>query len=219
MRVRPSIQIQEEVGKIPTIHNVHILDASGSMEGSKYNVSKEGILKEIEELKKDTSVNWTYSLVEFVESRKVVTHQMLGKFPNGVSFNGAHGGDTPLYFTVFDTITKLLQSVKSTDKVLIKVYTDGGNNTKHEYTSKCAELVKKVNSENFTVTFVATPEDLERIMRDINVDKSNTLGITNDKVGFEKAFTVSLSATRSYSKSVLEGEDVSVGFYSKTVNQ
>lgn len=102
--------------------------------------------------------------------------------------------------------------------MLINVYTDGGNNTMSEYTSKAAELIKKVQKENFTITFVATPEDLKRIMKDISIDKSNTLATSNTAEGFAKSMTATMNARTSYFTSSYAGEDTLVGFY-KQANQ
>ena len=133
---------------------------------------------------------------------------------NDVRFSGAIGGDTPLYYAVYDIISNLV--VNKEDKVLVKVYTDGQNNTKYEYQAKAAELIKKVQKENFTVTFVATPEDLKKIMSDINIDESNTLATANTPDGFMESMKMSRGATMSYFASAEKGEDVLVGFYKKT---
>src|SRR3989304_4704873 len=47
---------------------IDVFDASGSMEGGKYNNSKSGIVEGIKDLQKRTDVK--YSLVEFVDNSK-----------------------------------------------------------------------------------------------------------------------------------------------------
>lgn len=209
-------QTSQPVKKV-RVHNIHILDASGSMTTwNKYDVSTQGILKEIETLKNDNTVDWTYGLVEFIQSNNIRTHQLLGELPKTIYFNGATGADTPLYKTVYDTINKVKLLMQPDDKVLIKVYTDGGNNTAYEYKLMCADLIKEVQSTNFTIAFAATKEDLKTIKRDIGIEDSNCLEISNDGKGFETAFIASNTATLNYAAKASRGEDVLKGFYKKS---
>lgn len=199
--------------KKPTIHICNILDASGSMDGGKYDNSCKGIKEELVMLRSDKAVNYTYSFVEFVQEGLTVTHNFLSEMPNSVGFYGAKGGNTPLYQAVFETLAKLKAAVKTTDKVLVKVFTDGENNRAKEYLSRTAKLIGELQEANFTITFVATERDMTRIQRDLNLDESNTLAVQDSAQGFEHAFMTANSATRSYSKSVLKDKDVSLGFY------
>ena len=60
----------------PTIHIVHILDGSGSIAGyrgsSKFESAREGMLEEINMLKKDDKVNYLYSIIEFDEPSRII---------------------------------------------------------------------------------------------------------------------------------------------------
>jgi Mg-chelatase subunit ChlD len=194
---------------------IDILDASGSMSGGKYNNSVSGIKEGIKDL--TTRKDVKYSLVEFVQSNKL-NKAVINQNPSEISlnlipFSGSVGANTPLYYTVYEVISNLL--VSKEDKVLIKVYTDGQNNAMTDYQSKAANLIKKVQKENFTVTFVATPSDLQQIMRDINIDESNTFATADTAEGFANSMKMSRGATMSYFASADKGEDVLVGFYKK----
>lgn len=204
----------------PTIHIVDILDASGSMGGSgnsKYENSKKGILSGIEDLRKVKDVKYTYTLIEFVQSRNIKTHFYLAPLPTNITFHGATGNNTPLYSTVYDTLI-LLQNVNPTDKVLVKVFTDGGENVTYHYKKLAKDLIAELQEKNFTITIVATDEDMPGIIEDLNLDGSNTLAIKNNAEGFKKAFKMSSIATMDYLASVTKGEDVSKGFYKRTGN-
>jgi len=195
---------------------VDILDASGSMSGGKYNNSTEGIISRINDMK--TRKDVIYSLVEFIQASKPFNKAVYKVKPSDINtslipFSGAIGGDTPLYYTVYETIKNL--EVTKEDKVLMNVYTDGQNNSMRDYQSKAAELIKKVQKENFTITFVATPQDLENIMRDINIDASNTFATANTAEGFKMSMEKTRGATMSYFASSVAGEDTLVGFYKK----
>lgn len=207
------------------IHNVHIIDASGSMAGGKYDNAIKGVQMETEELKKAGSIiKYTNTIVEFSGDGKscITTHcllQPLEKY-RGFDPRGADGY-TPLYQAVGETIENLLRLVKKGEKVLIKVFTDGGENSstgiyrKREVLSK---LIEKVQEENeFTVTFVGTETDVQHAVYYLGVDASNTLVHDNTERGIAQTYKMSTSATQAYSKRVSKGEDVKKNFYSKSV--
>ena len=198
---------------------VDVLDASGSMIGGKYENSKRGIVEAIKDLTARNDVK--YSLVEFIDSFKPLNKPITNASPkdintSSISFSGARGNDTPLYHTVYNVINGL--QVNKEDKVLINVYTDGGDNGQYsntQTTKRAADLIAKVQKENFTVTFVATEGDLRSIKRDINIDDSNTLATANTAEGFEASMVKTRSAKMSYFASADAGQDVLVGFYKK----
>lgn len=206
----------------PVIHNVVLLDATGSMSGGKYNVSKRGIEKELEWLKEQTEVIYTETVIEFIEricnngNIKRNIHSLLEQ-PSKVHLNfyEAKGGDTPLYQAVYELIDEVKSEIKPTDKVLLKVYTDGQDNSSGLYREKCVRKIAEVQKENFTVTFAGTKQDLKDIIRSLNLEESNCLEIENTEEGFNYAFNMSMGSTRCYTASVLKGEDVSKGFYKK----
>lgn len=217
---KPKKAIKSKKTVIPTIHNVILLDATGSMAGGKYSNSMKGIEKELDWIKQQTNVNYTYTLREFIESGskgvRTNEHCFISK-PSEVklNFHGAVGGNTPLYKATLDIISDIQSKVLHTDKILLKVYTDGENNSLGNFKSNCRDLISKVQSENVTVTFVGTKADLKRIITDLNLEESNCLEIENTGEGFEQAMTRSLGATQSYASNVVAGKDVSKGFYKK----
>lgn len=195
---------------------VDILDASGSMDGGKYENSKKGIIDGIKDLAPRKDVK--YSLFEFIQESRSLNHPLDNVSPSDVNvdnirFSGAIGGDTPLYYAVYTVIKRM--NVTKDDKVLINVYTDGGNNSKSEYVSMAAKLIKEVQKENFTVTFVATTYDLERIKRDINIDDSNTLVTANTAEGFKMSMGQTRSARTAYFAGASAGQNVLKGFYKR----
>jgi len=202
------------------IHNVTLLDATGSMRGwggdSKYTKSKEGINKEIAEFVSQKDYKVLHSIFEFIDlSRGIVNSVDRKENPKDVKFFGAQGSDTPLWKSIIEVIDTVKLRISSRDKVLIKIYTDGGNNTAGSYLSKCKDLIQQVQKDNFTVTFVGTCGDLKGIVRDLKLDESNTLEIDNTSKGFEQAFRSSLGATQTYATDAAAGKDVSRGFYKK----
>ncbi len=201
-----------------TIHIVNILDASGSMDGGKYNNSCDGMRQELVELRNNKDVNYTYTFIEFVESGKVITHNFLSELPSTLGFWGANGRNTPLYHTVYESLTKVTKAISFSDKTLVKVYTDGGDNALTGYARKTGQLIKDLEKSNVTTTFVATKGDMPRIMADLSLEESNTLAVDNSAQGFMDAFNTSTTATMMYSSRVASGqsgEALTKGFYKK----
>jgi len=214
--------IDSIVGSVdkPVIHIVHILDGSGSMEGyrgrSKFQSAKEGMLEEINMLKKDDKVDYLYSVIEFDEptrirevcSRQNVKDIVFDKLP---FFNP--DGCTALYDAVGKTLNTLLVETKK-EKVLIKIFTDGGENASRKYDSQSIKkLIESCKKIGYVITFIGTEQDVLKIQKNINIDASNTLSHDNTAVGMRAAYQTVNSATMAYSKCVVEGVDSNVGFF------
>lgn len=204
-----------------TIHNVHILDASGSMNGPKYNNALKGINGEIMAMKTN-SEGMTQTIIEFTSglhsTAKLATHYFMTPAENCTAIvgTGANGG-TPLYQTVGETIEKLLAHVKPTDKVLMKIFTDGEENeSKGKYVNtgthwapKSEELSRIIkmaeDNHNFTITFMGTKEDVRHMVSNIGLTESNTLVHDNTERGVQSSYSMSLASTVKYRKDVSRG--------------
>lgn len=198
------------------VHDVVILDASGSMDGGKYRAAKAGVQQELEQCKE---LGFSFSFIEFVQSDNIITH-CLKSNPNKVSlrFNGATGYNTPLYKVIVDTIYSLINTKQDNDKFLIKILTDGQSNSGGTTAKECYQAIKKAEGLGFTVTFVAGKYDIEYIIRQIGIDESNTQTHDNTEQSITDAYVLTRSATVNYMKRLDEGEDVTLGFYSKILN-
>lgn len=216
MRVDKS---QSNINVDVKVHNVIILDGSGSMSGSKYNSAKKGIELDLQTCRDENFASYTF--VEFNDTYSITTHCFMTLLTSvKLNFNGANSS-TPLYRTVGETLERLLEVVSSQDKVLVKIFTDGGENTstgKYKDPLVLADLIKKCEERGFTITFIGTKIDTETIVNSLKINSTNTLVHNNTGEGVATAFNVQAEATRGYSKRLKEGEDVTIGFYSKTVN-
>lgn len=206
----------------PTIHIVHVLDRSGSMGSygnSKLAVAIQGINSEIAELKKDDSINYTFTYVAFDTTIKIPYY----KRPLAVisRIQETSGNATALNQAVGETLEKLLKDVKADpdSKVLVKIFTDGGENAssgKYRTSDSVKSIIKEVEDKGFTVTFVGVKEDVAIVINNYGVKASNSLVHDNTSKGVEASFSASTSATKSYASKVLNNEDVSEGFYKST---
>lgn len=210
-------------GDKPTIHNVYILDASSSMSGGKFNNAQKGINDEIDALKKDTTVNYTQTIVVFSYANNIRFVEYLTPIAYVLPLETRASGNTALYQATAETLTRLLSSLEGkNDKVLVKIFTDGEENDSRgefRHPNTVASLIKKAEERGFTITFVGTKQDVKLISKLLSIDASNTLVHDNTAMGVRDAFLESYGSTVSYAKSVKAGEDVSRGFYKKFTKQ
>lgn len=218
--VLPLYEPQPIINKKPIIHNLIILDASGSMRGPKYNAAKEGIILELDELKKDNNADYTSTVIEFGSANNVKTHhfQVPINDISNIFWYGAELGMTALYDVVGGTIQRLLANIKNDEKFLIKIFTDGGENDSRYFSaSKLRSLISEAENKGFTITFEGTQLDTQSIINNLHINSTNTHIHDNTPEGIMRGVKSRISATISYSKSVAEGKDVTFNFYSKSV--
>lgn len=201
-----------------TIHNVHIVDVSGSMAGLKLANAVKGINEELNELRQDKTAMYTQTIVEFSDYndiKTIVYKQALGLCP---VYSAMHRGMTALNQAIGETLERLSADTPVTDKVLVKIFTDGQeNNSRGKYSNKhtLSQLIKECEARGFTVTFVGTQEVVDYAVQDLMMFDSNTLVHDNSPVGIAATFTAMRGATRSYALKAKKGKDVTKDFYSK----
>lgn len=208
----------------PTIHNVHILDASGSMSGSKYRTALESLNRELQQLKGSNEANYTQTLVEFQSpgtfSSSNTFHRHYFMQPindcTTISGIGADGG-TPLYEAVGVIIEEILSKMKKTDRVLITIFTDGGENTskgQYKNASTLKNLITKVEEKhNFTVTFIGTDQDVSHMVNTMHINAGNTLTHDNTMESINTAYMTRSANVGHYAKSMAAGASVTTSFF------
>lgn len=220
---KPGKVVQTSVASNVTVHDAHILDSSGSMSGGKYTEALRGIQNDIEASKQQRrefpDIKSTMTVVEF--SNRIVDHMFMTPIENVGNFSSRCMNDmTALHDAIGHTIEKIMKAKQPQDKVLLKIFTDGGENASRKYsTSSIKELIKKAEANGFTVTFVGTDADTRQVIKNLAIDQSNTLVHNNTSKGVEMAFSATVQARTSYMKSVSKGEDVTRGFYGKSIKK
>lgn len=195
----------------PTIHNVFIMDDSGSMSGQKYLNGVAGIQQLVQSIKEDTITNNTITIVDLNRGRQYWLSN-----PSNVYYNHhTRLGGTPLYITLGKTITSLLEDIKSTDdKVLLNITTDGQDTDGFGNYRHLPQMIQDIQkNNNFTVTFIGTKEDVELSIYKLNIDRSNTLVHDNTAIGMKMSFDSTVRSRTLYSSNVSKGIDVLTGFY------
>ena len=193
-----------------TIHIVHILDRSGSMQGGKLTNALFGVNEEVVELQKDNTVNYLFTLVWFDGDVDRQYWQVPINTVTNININS--GGSTALYQAIGET----LSDIDTTDPVLIKIFTDGDhyNNNWGKYNNPkiVKELIRDCNSKNFTITFVGTQVDTEKCKDLFGLSSGNISVHDNTAEGVTRSFRKSMDATMMYASNVVEGK------FTKTLN-
>lgn len=203
----------------PTIHIVDIIDCSGSMSGSKIRNAIRGINNGIQELKKDDKVNYTYTLCNFSGAHDIDFKYLNTSLDEVDPVYFHDRGMTALYDAIGITLDKVKNEVLKGEKVLVNIYTDGGENGSYSYNStKVSEMIEALK-ENFTVTFIGTDADVDNVISRLKIDESNTLKYDGSADGLAKGMQVNSVARSFYSASVAKGEDVSIGFYKNVIKK
>lgn len=203
----------------PTIHIVDIIDCSGSMSGEKIRSAVLGINNGIENLRKDTKANYKYTLCDFSDSRDINFKYSNSDLIDVKSINFGDRGMTALYDAIGITLNKVNQFKDSKDKVLVNIYTDGGENGSISYSeSSINQLINELKSKGFTVTFIGTERDTMNVISKLGIDKSNTLSYDGSAQGLKMSMEKTVTARAMYSTAVADGQDVSKGFY-KNINK
>lgn len=234
--INKPIYVPEDNGSY-MIHNVHILDVSGSMTGSKIQSARLGINEEINKLRLSDIKNMTFSLVEFdsrytssglgnpMEELRVTKPYWMSSIKSLKPYVGRNpDGGTPLYQVTGETIEQLLKEVSPNDRVVITIFTDGGENSskgKYSNASSLKEIMDTVQANNnFTITFMGTEHDVEHMISKMKLSKGNTLSHSNTPESIKTSYLKRSASLMMYSKSVNEGEFATTDtFFKKTESE
>lgn len=205
------------------IHNVFIIDASGSMGGSKYISAIDGVNELLVSIRKDTDTKNTVTIVEFESSRIERRVDVASDIPKKYTGMGT-GGSTPYLQAIGETIEYVVGVRKSkfseNDKILVNILSDGEENSSSgKFVNKefFSSYIKEHESKGVTVTFIGTKHDVAYAINHLSMDASNTMVHDNTATDISRSFGETVLARQAYSKSVSRGEDVKKSFYTKTI--
>lgn len=227
----------------PKIHQIIILDQSGSMASvkdvtiagfnecvqmAKRTVEKaeetlaEGrvIVLDEDETKVETEdPNFTVSLVLFNDK---VTYPF---FNDSVFLLDELTADTykpnsgtAMYDAIGGAINRMRRELgkDSTDKVLITIITDGEENSSQEFKGKeISDLLKEVQETlGWTVTFIGANIDVNKMAEELHIPTSNTLSYDSTLTGTRSALRSLSGASAMYIKSCYSGKEAKKDFFS-----
>ena len=233
MRVNPDSNGKTSVSNTVTItppqtkkrvHNVFIIDASGSMAyGGRYTTAISGVNELLKSISEDHFTDNTVTVVEFEGTRVQKILFMVTDLPKHYKEMGT-GGQTPLNQAIGETCEAVLEKRNSSfskeDKVLVNIFTDGEeNNSRGKYADKdvLSAYLKSLELDGFTITFQGTQSEVNYAIKTLHMNASNTSVHDNSLQSIQRSFASTISSRVNYSKSVSRGEEVTANFYTKSV--
>lgn len=221
-----------ETASVPTtskiVHEVHLIDGSGSMAGGKFVNAVKGVNEDLaasSEASIQTGVGGTYSILQFSKTLSIVDgsngNVLMHPISDVVHYAPVFmNSSTALYKSIRDVIHYYIMNKKKGEKVLLKIFTDGQDTDRGVTPATVAEMIKDAqDNHDFTITFVGTQQDVAYINKTLGIDASNSLVHDNTAEGITDAFNTTRSASIEYRKGVAEGMAVTMNFYGKSTDK
>ena len=170
-----------EENKTVKIHNLIILDESGSM-SSIYNQALSGINETINGIRqsqeKYPEQRHFVSIVTFegngmcgVKTRRDC--EPVGEVADLTKEDYRPGGCTPLYDAMGKAISELDRKVDAGDSVLVTIITDGTENSSREYSGRAVkDLVAMQRKKGWTFAYIGANQEAIEVARDLNIQNA-----------------------------------------------
>ncbi len=203
------------------VHNLIILDESGSMHGIKDNIIKgfNEIVQTIKGIESGYQEQEHFiSLVSFNGLGHKILHYMdpVSKL-NEIDANRYQpNASTPLYDAMgfsFGKLRQILQNV-SEYNVLVTILTDGAENASKEFTGPAIKtLIEELKQKKWTFTYIGADHDVEKFARSISIE--NTLTWQKTEAGMTEMFQKEHTARKMYSEKIRNKEETNSGYFTK----
>lgn len=204
------------------VHNLIILDESGSMSSIKTTIIQgfnelvqtiQGIEKQFPEQEHFISfVSFNglgQKLLHFIDPASKL------KQIDDKSYNP--DASTPLFDAMGFSINKLKQSLQGqTDyNVLVTILTDGEENASKEFSGNdIKKLVEELKQNRWTITYIGTDHDVEKIALSLSIN--NTMFFAKSEAGIKDMFLKEQSARAKYSQKIRSKEDTTSNYFDDT---
>ncbi len=201
------------------VHNLIILDESGSMESIK-NTIIEGfneIVQTVKGIEKEFPEQEHFiSLVTFNGLGQKLLHFIdpVSRLEQIDEKRYRPDASTPLYDAMGYSFAKMRQVTDNlTDyNVLVTILTDGEENASTEYTGLAIkQLIDELKLNRWTFTYIGTGHDVEKFAATISI--TNTMYFQKDEKGMKAMFAKENSSRRIFSEKIREKKDTGEGFY------
>ena len=201
------------------IHNLIILDESGSMESIKNNVLQgfNEIVQTIKGIEKEFPDQEHFiSMISFNGLGQKLLHFIdpASKLDQLNDTNYNPSASTPLYDAMGFGINKLKQYLAPlTDyNVLVTIFTDGEENASREFSGEAIKaLVEELKLKNWTFTYIGTDHDVTALADKLSIN--NTMFFNKNQDDIDRMFLKERSARVNYSNRLSMKMNVSEGFY------
>ena len=206
------------------VHNLIILDESGSMESIKTLIISgfNELVQTIQGIEKQFPEQEHFvSFVSFNSLGQKTLHFMEPatnlKQINHSSYNP--DAMTPLFDAMGSNINRLKQSLQGQTEynVLVTILTDGLENTSIKYNGNdIKSLVEKLKQNRWTFTYIGADHDVEKIASSLSIN--NTMVFEKNEEDIKNMFIREQSARANYSNKIRNNEDTSSNYFEETEN-
>ena len=185
---------QQENTTKTTIHNLLILDESGSMH-SIYHQALTGANETIQSIRaaqeQYAEQDHRFTFVTFntvaPNIKTVIDDARIGEVKDLTEADYRPNACTPLYDAMGMSITALEQKVKEGDKVLVTIITDGLENASQEYSGKAVkEMVGRLREKGWTFVYIGANQDAVEVAKGLDIH--NSLNFSADAAGTTAMF-------------------------------
>ncbi|TKC03197.1 vWA domain-containing protein [Pedobacter cryotolerans] len=203
------------------VHNLIILDESGSMQSIKKSIIHgfNEIVQTIKGIEKEYPEQEHYiSLVSFNGIGLKLLHFIdpVNKLNEIDAETYQPNASTPLFDALGFGINKLLQVTRMIEKhnVLVTVLTDGEENASKEYAAKDIKLlIEDLKLKRWTFTYIGTDHDVEKFASSLSIN--NSMSFDKNEEGIATMFSKEREARSLFSKKISLDEDTNQNFYNK----
>jgi len=201
------------------VHNLIILDESGSMESIKSSIIQgfneivqtvKGIQKAYPEQEHFISfVTFNGIAIKVLHFNEPVENLQL------IDENRyLPDASTPLFDAMGFSFAKLKQIVEplSDYNVLVTVLTDGEENASKEYSGKAIKkMIDELKLKRWTFTYIGAEHDVEKFAASISI--TNTMNFSKNDADMQQMFVKESHSRMSYSEKIRMKRDTSANFY------
>jgi hypothetical protein len=203
------------------VHNLIILDESGSMESIKPTIingfnelvqSIKGIQQQFPEQEHFISIisfnGFGNKIMHFIDP--------VSKLNTIDSSNYKPDSMTPLYDAIGFGLSKLKQHLDEQEKynVLVTVLTDGEENASKEYSGLAIKnMIDELSEGNWTFTYIGTDHDVEKMASSLSI--KNSMMFEKNKDGIDSMFEEELYGRTKYSKNIRDGKNFKENYFKK----
>jgi len=217
--IKSEIQNPQSAIQKHQVHNLIILDESGSMESIKKNIISgfNELVQTVKGIEKEFPEQEHFiSLVTFNGLGQKTLHftDAVGKLEMIDDSRYQPDANTPLYDAIGFSCTKLrnaLGKIKNYN-VLVTILTDGEENASTEYNGPAVKrLIEDLKNNNWTFTYIGTDHDVENSAASISI--TNSFSFSKDDEGIKAMIMKESKARSKFSRNIRENKSTMNGFY------
>ncbi|MBI6115974.1 vWA domain-containing protein [Salegentibacter maritimus] len=202
------------------VHNLIILDESGSMNAIKHQVIRG--FNEIVQTVKAVEQKYTDQehFISFVTFNGLgITEHLFNVPVRNLQIIDENSykpcATTPLYDAMGFSFSKLEKVLHDSINynVLVTVFTDGEENASKEFSGMAIkEKIEELKDKRWTFTYTGTDHDVHRAARRLSI--KNVVEFTSDEAKMKEMFENEIASRFIYSENIRSKKDTSENFYS-----